>query len=224
MSGADASYLPWLAGAMGGVGGYLSGGGDTDEITGMPLGRTDFEIPDLYQRYMGDVGRVGAVGAQRAARDISLPGAFVQSPPFIKGGVVDVGVTGRDPALSRPELLRRSGVDWGATAPFEGAKSGQEVFGTAEQVSPPQPMLGGGLQEVENALGLMGIKRDASGMLTFGANQFGPTTAQQSIRRIKRRDTPPGYRPGYEEQPKSPPVGWPDNPMDDTGAIEPDAV
>jgi hypothetical protein len=189
MSGTEASYLPWLAGAMGGVGGYLSGGGDTDSITGMKL-QGDFNVPNMYQRYMEDMERVGAVGAQRAARDVSLPGAFVQSPPFIKGGVVDVGVTGRDPALSRPELLRRSGIDWGETPPFEGLEPGQEVFGTAEQVSPPQPMLGGGLQEVENALGLMGIKRDASGMLTFGANQFGPTTAQQSIRRIKRRDTP----------------------------------
>ena len=209
-----------MMGLMRGTGGYLSGaGGKEDTIIGMPLGGTDFEIPLSYKRYMGDVGTVGAVGAQRATRDVSSPGSVVQSPPFIKGGVVDVGVTGRDPALARPELLRRSGIDWGTNPPFGGSASGAEVFRSAEQVSPPQPMLGGGLQEVENALGLMGIKRDASGMLTFAANQFGPTSGQQNIRRLRRRDTlVPGHS-DYPTQDKSPVAGDPDSGVNGGGGL-----
>ena len=184
MTGSESMWVPWAMGAAGGLGGYLSGGG-TDEsapIIGMPLKGTDWSTPELYKGYLADMGRLGAVGAQRAARDISLPGAFVQRPPFIKGGPVDVGVTGRDPAEARPELLRRPGVDWGRTPPYGQMVSARDVYRSAEQPSPPQPMLGGGLQEAEDALGLLGIERDATGMLTFAANQFSPTSAHSNIR------------------------------------------
>lgn len=202
-----------MMGLMRGIGGYLSGGGGKDDpITGMPLGGTDEAIPLSYRRYMGDLGTVGAVAAQRAARDISAPGAFVQ-PPFggtwIENTVLPIGFTGRDPALARPELLRRAGIDWGTNPPFGGQVSGAEVFRSAEQVSPPQPRLGGGLQEVENALGLMGVKRNASGMLTFAANQFGPTSGQQNIRRLRRRDAPPDDYSPFLRQPRTEIAGEP---------------
>ena len=104
MSGTEASWVPWVMGGARGIGGYLAGGGDDDKIVGMPLRGTPYYAPDLYQRMMGDLGTVGAVGAQRASRDVSLPSAVVQQPPMIKGPLfADVGLTGMDPALRRPE-------------------------------------------------------------------------------------------------------------------------
>jgi hypothetical protein len=197
MSGTEAAWVPWVMGGASGVGGYLSGGGDESPIVGLPLKGTSFSTPNMYKSYVGDLGTAGAVAAQRAARDVSLPGAFVQSPPFIKGGPVDVGVTGRDPALSRPELLRRAGVDWGTKPPLIGGTAGQRVYGEAYQPSPPQPMLGGGLQEVEDALGLMGIERDATGMLTFAKNQFAPSPGQQNLSQIASSWIHPHQYTGY---------------------------
>jgi len=179
--------VPIAQGVLGGIGGYMQGGGESDPITGLPIGNTMFAAPRMYKSYVGDLGTAGAVAAQRASRDISFPGSYVQNPFMIKGGPLDVGVTGRDPALSRPELLRRSGVDWGTTPPFSGELSGSTVYSEAYQPSPPQPMLGGGLQEVEDALGLMGIERDATGMLTFAANQFAPSPGQQSLGGLRAR-------------------------------------
>jgi hypothetical protein len=147
----------------------------------------------MYQRYMGDLGTVGAVGAQRAARDINLPSSFIQPLPIIKGPLfADVGVTGMDPALRRPELLSRAGVDWGNNPPFGGEVSGSVAYKTATQENPPAPMLGGGFQEIEDALGLIGVTRDESGMLTFADNQFYPSSAQLSMQKAKTGIRPSG--------------------------------
>ena len=196
MSGTEASWVPWVMGGARGIGGYLAGGGDDDKIVGMPLRGTPYYAPDLYHRMMGDLGTGGAVGAQRASRDVSLPSAVVQQPPMIKGPLfADVGLTGMDPALRRPELLRRSGVDWGDNPPFGQEVSGDTVYKTATQENPPQPMLGGGFQEIEDALGLIGVTRDANNMLTFAANQFDPTPAQLSL---ERKRTGKVSRSGYD--------------------------
>ena len=188
MSGTEAAWVPWVMGGASGVGGYLSGGGDDDKIIGMPLQGTHYYAPTFYQRMMDDMSTVGAVGAQRASRDVSLPSAVVQQPPMIKGPLfADVGLTGMDPASRRPELLRRSGVDWGERPPFSGEPSGKMAYETATQENPPQPMLGGGFQEIEDALGLIGIQRDENNMLTFAANQFDPTPAQLSLQSFRKK-------------------------------------
>tara|TARA_R110000824_G_scaffold140651_3_gene306783 strand:+ start:2261 stop:2905 length:645 start_codon:yes stop_codon:yes gene_type:complete len=194
MTGTEGAWVPWAMGALGGVGGYMSaGGGEHDKITGFPLKGTNFYAPELYQRHMGDLGTVGAVGAQRAARDINLPSSFIQPLPIIKGPLfADVGVTGMDPALRRPELLSRAGVDWGDNPPFGGEVSGSGVYKTATQENPPSPMLGGGFQEIEDALGLIGVTRDDSGMLTFADNQFYPSSAQLSMQKAKTGVRPSG--------------------------------
>jgi hypothetical protein len=206
MSGTESAWVPWAMGGASGIGGYLSGGGDSDKIIGMPLQGTQYYAPTFYQRMMDDMSTVGAVGAQRAARDISLPSAFVQQPPMIKGPLfADVGVTGMDPALRRPELLRRSGVDWGENPPFAGEPMGKMAYETATQENPPQPMLGGGFQEIEDALGLIGVTRDASGMLTFAPNQFDPTSAQLSLQaRRKNGNTPVPPEPPDTNPPDTP--------------------
>ena len=56
-------------------------------------------------------------------------------------------------------------------------------------------MLGGGFQEIEDALGLIGVTRDANNMLTFAANQFDPTPAQLSL---ERKRTGKVSRSGYD--------------------------
>ena len=121
-----------------------------------------------------------------------------------------------DPALRNPGLQRRSGVDWGDTPPFGGEVTGSSVYKTATQESPSPPMLGGGFQEIEDALGLIGIQRDENNMLMFAANQFEPTSAQLSIQRAKSKRGPGGGKLGPGQ---TGPGGYPEgqDPAGDSG-------
>ena len=172
MSGVDvAAASPWIAGALGGLGGYLSSGseGKLGPFGGIHTG-TDPET--LLSGYLGDLGRVSGVASQRATRPTSLPSAYVQPLPIFKGAgaVESVSAGALDPGYTQPELLTRGGGDFGAgQAPFQDIGAGL-TYATARQPDVYSRFTSGGLSEMEDALGLLGVTRNNYGQLMFGAN------------------------------------------------------
>jgi hypothetical protein len=172
MTGAGlAAASPWIAGALGGLGGYLSSGseGKLGPFGGV---HTQTDPETLLSGYLGDLGRTGGIAAQRATRPTSLPSAYVQPLPIFKGAgaVESVSAGALDPGYTQPELLTRGGVDFGAgQAPFQQIGAG-ETYATARQPDVYSRFTSGGLSEMEDALGLLGVNRDAYGRLMFGAN------------------------------------------------------
>ena len=185
----SAAAMPYVMGAGGLASGWLQGG-EGDEIEGMPLKNTDAYSPLTYEKLMRGIESAIPVGVQRSARPVSLPSSTVGALPFFKSDSmpIDVFALGLDQALTRPELTYRPGVDWGPTPPLSSdSVAGSSVYRDAMQPSPPPPQLGGGMEEMENALGLLGVERDASGMLTFAANQFTPGPGLYSLGNLQHK-------------------------------------
>ena len=183
MTGTEAAWVPWAIGAMGGVGSYLANRGGTEKLTGYPFDEARLGSPSMadigpletLQEAVQNLDRLGAVNAQFAAQPISLEGASVQHPGGYAGGgmPVPIQLSGIDPALTRPELLFRGGVDWGgkgAEPPFYDTDKGKDIYRYAQQPGSPGPRLGGalsGLEEMKNALGMLGADEDDSGTWMF---------------------------------------------------------
>lgn len=191
MSGME---VPLIMAGMQGLGTYMSGSGE---------GRTGFGAAQPYgpnimaSNQLDNLNRLGAVNTQFASSPVTMASAYAQPLPMFKGGgmPVDVFASGVDPALRRPELLFRPGVDWGdkskgAYPPFYSG-TGQKTFQGASQgvgdwdADNPMgqygyrmPQFGGAnyapmanpsqVTELENALGLLGTKRDNFGNFVFG--------------------------------------------------------
>jgi len=185
MSGTDMAWAPYVMGAMQGLGGYL-GGGAKGNLTGFsPMGQygPETQLGGAYD----DLMRLGAANAQYAASPVTLPGARIPILPMYKGGgmPIDVFATGMDPAWTRPELLWRPGVDWGSggqagqtTVPFfRGAGTavhqsasqglGYDPEDPTAQYAHRMPDIGGGLQQMEDALGLLGVQKNQFGQMMF---------------------------------------------------------
>ena len=174
MTGAElAAASPWIAGAIGGLGGYLSSG---SEGKLGPFGKHpgDYTHPQtLLEGYLSDLGRTSGIAAQRATRPTSLPSAYVQPLPIFKGAgaVESVSAGALDPGYTQPELLTRGGGDFGGQAnmPFQGIGA-SNLYQSARQPDVYSRFTSGGLSEMEDALGLLGVTRDKYDRLMFGAN------------------------------------------------------
>jgi len=186
--------VPIAAAGLGGLGSYLSGARpESAKIEG--YGGVQFpglNPQRIFKGALGDLGRMGALATQYAATPVSMPSSYVQPLPMFKGaGPVDVFAGGIDPALPRPELQFRSGVDWGdspLSIPFtqtgagledvsqlnsdqdviagEVSRGGQEFMRGAVQQPAPAPAFGGahsGLKEMQQALSLLRPGADAPG-------------------------------------------------------------
>jgi hypothetical protein len=180
MSGME---VPIAMGALSGIGSYMAGGRpEQAEIAGYGgTGPGQAYMPglapqELFKGALGDLGRIGAAATQYAATPVSMPSSYVQPLPMFKGTPVDVFAGGVDPALPRPELLFRSGVDWGASPagiPFsrggaaggqgEVAEAGKRLMWNALQQPSPAPTFGGvheQLPEMQQALSLLRPQSD----------------------------------------------------------------
>ena len=171
MSGTEAAWLPWAGAALGGLGGYLGGSRpEQAEITGYGEKYPSLHPEALFQGATGDLGRLGALYAQRAQTPVSMPSSYVQPLPMFKGGIVDAFGLGMDPALPRPELQTRGGVNFGSrdALPFqqgggssvgsEVARGGREVYKSSEQPASPFPTFGGAhseLGDMQKALAML---------------------------------------------------------------------
>ena len=159
--------VPIAMGAISGFGSYLGGSRPSQaEIAGYGgEGYYGLDPQRLMKGATEDLGRLGALYAQRAATPISMPSSYVQPLPMFKGGIVDRFATGLDPALPRPELLTRSGVNFGneASLPFQGqddqvAQGGRKIYQSSVQSPPPAPTFGGahsGLDDMQKALSML---------------------------------------------------------------------
>ena len=197
MSGAEvAAAAPWIVGGLQGVGGYLSSGAE-GKLRGYS-GATDPIDPEtMLGNYLKNLSRTGAVATQRATRPTSLPSAYVQPLPIFKGAgaVESVSAGALDPGYTQPELLTRGGVDWG---------KGQELFGehpeahktyqAARQPDVYSRLTSGGLSQMEDALGLLGVTRDKYNRLMFNANlgQDNLPKMQEALAASSERYVPPG--------------------------------
>tara|TARA_R100000808_G_scaffold780_4_gene3786 strand:+ start:9843 stop:10535 length:693 start_codon:yes stop_codon:yes gene_type:complete len=203
MSGME---VPLIMAGVQGLGHYMSGSaeGRTGFGASMPYG------PNIMAaNQLDNLNRLGAVNTQFASSPVTMPSAYVQPLPMFKGGgmPVDVFASGADPALARPELLFRPGVDWGdkskdAYPPFY-SEAGQKTFQSASQgvgdwdadnpmgqYSYRMPQFGGAnyapmanpaqISELENALGLLGTKKD-----NFGNYVFGGARGLTNLQRLK---------------------------------------
>jgi len=214
MTGTEAAWVPWAIGAMGGVGSYLANRGGSEKLMGYPIdigsqygGYKPIGPLDTLQQAKQNLDRLGAVNAQFSAQPISLEGASVQHPGGYAGGgmPVPIQLSGIDPALTRPELLFRGGVDWGgegAEPPFYDTHKGKDIYRYAQQPGSPGPRLGGalsGLEEMKNALGMLGADEDDSGTWMFhGA---------RGISNLPRLRTKPGTDvPAYPDIPGPPDI------------------
>jgi hypothetical protein len=173
MTGPDiAAAAPWIVGGLQGVGGYLSSGAE-GKLRGYSGAKDPIDPETMLSNYLKNLTRTGAVATQRATRPTSLPSAYVQPLPIFKGAgaVESVSAGALDPGYTQPELLTRGGVNWG---------KGQELFGehpaagetyqAARQPDVYSRFTSGGLSEMEDALGLLGVTRNDWGQLMFGAN------------------------------------------------------
>jgi hypothetical protein len=107
--GSEAFWIPAAIGGMQALGGALGGGQAPDQGTGY---RGDLHPARLLTRGLGNIDQLGGIMAERAGQPVSLPSAFIQQPPMFQGGglPMSIGLSGRDPALSRPALLGAPGV------------------------------------------------------------------------------------------------------------------
>ena len=133
--GSEAAWIPLAMGGMQALGGALGGGQS-------PEGGVGFKGPlhpaKLLSRGLDNVSQLGGIMAERAGQPVSLPSAFWQQPPMFQGGglPMSIGLSGRDPALSRPALLGTPGVRF--PEPDSAANSGY-----AEQFSDLGKPMGG---------------------------------------------------------------------------------
>lgn len=167
MSGTEAAWLPWAGAALGGLGGYLGGSRpEQAEISGYGQKFPTLHPEQLFKGATGDLGRLGALYAQRAQTPVSMPSSYVQPLPMFKGGVVDAFGLGMDPAFPRPELMTRSGVNFGSeeALPFRESlgshvgKGGRDVYGSSTQPASPFPTFGGAhseLGDMQKALAML---------------------------------------------------------------------
>tara|TARA_R110000824_G_scaffold301594_1_gene489583 strand:+ start:1990 stop:3177 length:1188 start_codon:yes stop_codon:yes gene_type:complete len=167
MTGTEAAWLPWAGAALGGLGGYLGGSRpEQAQITGYGQKFPALHPEQLFKGATGDLGRLGALYAQRAQMPVSMPSSYVQPLPMFKGGIVDAFGLGMDPAFPRPELMTRSGVNFGSeeALPFQSslgsqvAKGGRDVYGSSTQPASPFPTFGGAhaeLGDMQKALSML---------------------------------------------------------------------
>ena len=202
--------------------------GGSEKLTGYPFDDADLYSPSMkaigptetLEKALQNLDRLGAVNAQFASQPISLAGASVQHPGGYAGGglPVPVQLSGVDPALTRPELLFRGGVDWGGegtTPPFYETEKGKDIYRYAQQPGAPAPRFGGalsGLEEMKNALGMLGADEDDSGTWMFHGAR-----GQQQMKRYARvpgTDVPafPDYPGPPDVPPEYPPVPGGGNP------------
>ena len=171
MTGTEAAWLPWAGAALGGLGGYLGGARpEQAQITGYGEKYPSLHPEELFRGATGDLGRLAALYAQRAQTPVSMPSSYVQPLPMFKGSIVDAFGLGMDPALPRPELQTRSGVNFGSkeALPFyqgggtdvgsQVARGGREVYKSSEQPASPFPTFGGAhseLGDMQKALAML---------------------------------------------------------------------
>ena len=133
MGGNEAWLLPLIMGGMGAAQGAMGGGlGDPNLLETYSPDPGGFLDPRrMLTQNVRDVAHLGGVMGERAGQDVTLPGAFIQPPPWIGGGGLPfpVGVTGMDPALFHPGTYqRRMGAQF--AQPHFGAKPGVGPIGT----------------------------------------------------------------------------------------------
>lgn len=167
MTGTEAAWLPWAGAALGGLGGYLGGARpEQAEITGYGQKFPTLHPEQLFKGATGDLGRLGALYAQRAQTPVSMPSSYVQPLPMFKGGIVDAFGLGMDPAFPRPELMTRSGVNFGSeeALPFQDVSGsqvslgGRKAYESSEQSASPFPTFGGAhseLGDMQKALSML---------------------------------------------------------------------
>jgi hypothetical protein len=106
--GFDARTLGLMGGSMGMQGlSSLFQGADPAELSAYAHKPGDFLDPVMQMaQHMRDRAHLGGVLTGKAARPVTLPGAFVQPTPWYSGGGMPfpVGLTGQDPALFAPGL------------------------------------------------------------------------------------------------------------------------
>lgn len=174
-------WAPMLAGA---IGGFFKGG-PGEKAAGFPGEKYGFttDAPSdrdplamgLMREGLGDLRRLAAKTTQFMTQPVVLPSAEVQPLPMFKGGgmFLDVGAPTLDVATRFPEVLWRPGVNWGVrkgTGPeptpfYEGAGRDVHRLSPPPRLRPEQfPKFGagyGGMQEMQNALALVGIPLEA---------------------------------------------------------------
>ncbi len=202
--------VPAIMGGLGALGGYLSSGA---EGTLGPFGKHpgDLTHPQtLLEGYLGDLGRTGGIAAQRATRPTSLPSAYVQPLPIFKGAgaVESVSAGALDPGYTQPELLTRGGVDFGGQAnmPFQGIGA-SNLYQSARQPDVYSRFTSGGLSEMEDALGLLGVNRDAYGRLMFAANLGQRNLPESTVASGSKGYVPPGTGSSWDPPNSDPQTG-----------------
>lgn len=134
--GTEAAWIPLAMGAGSALGGALGGGGAPpgDQSEGF---RGALHPAKLLQRGLGNIDLLGGVMAERARQPAFLPSSFVQPTPMFRGGglPMSIGLSGRDPAISRPALLASPGTTF--PEPDRGAEGYRETYsGLGEPLSP----------------------------------------------------------------------------------------
>lgn len=108
--GLSAGMIALLAGSLGSsVAGSLIGGGG-QELQGFE-GVNDPEA--RLDQAFGVLQGVTPAFLAQAGQEVNIPDSVVQQPGGFRGGGLpfDISLTGSDPALSNPSLLRRPGLD-----------------------------------------------------------------------------------------------------------------
>jgi hypothetical protein len=118
-----------LMGGLGGASSFFGGTEDPQQLEPYGGEPGDFLDPRrMLSQNVRDTAQWGKILGDRAAQDVSLPGAFVQPLPWYSGGglPMTMGITGMDPALFQPQkFLSRRGVQFAQPdfrAPDPGAR------------------------------------------------------------------------------------------------------
>tara|TARA_R110002020_G_scaffold183895_2_gene380437 strand:+ start:543 stop:1241 length:699 start_codon:yes stop_codon:yes gene_type:complete len=119
--GTEAAWMPAAMGAGSFLGGALGGGEPHADAEGY---RGVLHPARLLQRGLGNLDLMGGMLTERARQPAFLPSSFVQQPPMFRGGglPMSIGLSGRDPAISRPALLAAPG------AAFPEPAAGSEAY------------------------------------------------------------------------------------------------
>jgi hypothetical protein len=140
MDAGASAWLPLAMGAGSAVGGALGGGQGPpgDESEGF---RGALHPSKLLQRGLGNIDLLGGVMTERARQPAFLPSSFVQPTPMFRGGglPMSIGLSGRDPAISRPALLASPGTTF--PEPAKGKEAYPDLYtglGTPKTPSPEQ--------------------------------------------------------------------------------------
>ena len=132
MDAGASMWLPLAMGGMGALGGAL-GGGQAPGAEGAEGFQGPLHPARLLQRGLGNIENLGGVMTERAGMPVALPSAFVQPTPMFRGGglPMPIGLSGRDPALTRPALLGLPGVRF--PQPDPGSETVREQFSSLGQ-------------------------------------------------------------------------------------------